>query len=733
MASARRQPPLEIFQDPVTSFDHAELTQPRQSSSASSHLRPIKNVPSKRNIVFNPPSTGPNRPSPLKPNRQSSSPPKAVFSSKFNVISIPPPKRSSFVTDSPKKKSTFSTLNASSGPKPQKALFTTFPSSRPVDKENHNPQNTSSDSYAEGSDQIYGHKGPMKRTLMDAAPIQDRYPKKQKLEEAAPIHVPEPADMPTIEDDGAKPPYSYATLIGMSILRASNRRLTLAQIYKWISDTFVYYRSSETGWQNSIRHNLSLNKAFVKQERPKDDPGKGNYWAIEPGMEGQFMKDKQSRKPNALGIAQIPPLDRDTSKLAFGEALVADNAVPKNMTRSIGPRAAEEQDLSSDATLPASDPALQYDEADGHTNGVPTSSRVGHSSPPQMNSSPPVARQLHIREGTPPAYPHFPSSSRASSRKRKISTMNDSGYFSSLDSSALRPHSAGAFLTSEADLDRPKIKRGRAEEEIARIRHSSHDSPTKSRAILKQPTAHLAPSSSPSRNVDSALMLPPLTPATTFKLPPKPPQSVSPNTNLRNHRDKIRELVGSPVRDPGYLQDVPWSPAFNLENEPFLFDDRSNVNMHPSFDIFADDAEMFFSNQLFGSPEKRSAKRPRVDRATTTTTGNVLADITSENNNVSLVKSSTPSFKVPFIKSPRFSRSPSKSPSKSPQLNGGIFDFAQGDLFSGEFFNDEATDLSGVDILKGFQKIGGNKKSERQPSENVNGKPSLGRRVTSRF
>ena len=178
----------------------------------------------------------------------------------------------------------------------------------------------------------------------------------------------------------------------------------------------------------------------------------------------------------------------------------------------------------------------------------PPALRQAPTSPLQdIRSSPPLVSEIRADTPSPIGDSGLPSFNRQNSRKRKVVDFDDSGYFSSLDSSATRPYPDPKLPRLDPSL--PRMKRGRAEEEIARMRSSSHDnSPSKVvKTFFKRPTPSLG-SSSPLRSEDASLMPPPLTPAVKFQLPPKAPPSISPSTNLQLHRNRVKQLVGSPLK-----------------------------------------------------------------------------------------------------------------------------------------------------------------------------------------
>ncbi|KAJ5267054.1 transcriptional regulator family: Forkhead [Penicillium angulare] len=130
-----------------------------------------------------------------------------------------------------------------------------------------------------------------------------------------------------------KPPYSYATLIAQAIFSSEEEKLTLNSIYNWIMERYAFYRHSQSGWQNSIRHNLSLNKAFQKVPRRTDEPGKGMKWQIAAEYREEYRK-KQTRKGTQSSAPSSPATKEPPSSARAAHIASIDTSFPATAKKS---------------------------------------------------------------------------------------------------------------------------------------------------------------------------------------------------------------------------------------------------------------------------------------------------------------------------------------------------------------------------------------------------------------
>ncbi|KAL2833200.1 hypothetical protein BJY01DRAFT_93789 [Aspergillus pseudoustus] len=130
--------------------------------------------------------------------------------------------------------------------------------------------------------------------------------------------------MDETEDTNADPPYSQ--LIYEALLTAPGKKLPLQGIYLWFEKNTAKGRDRRSkGWQNSIRHNLSMNAGF-EAVREESTPGKKavNYWrltdeAITNGIQSTTRYRKQANYKKSVA-ADPPAPQRQRSGAKGGKA-----------------------------------------------------------------------------------------------------------------------------------------------------------------------------------------------------------------------------------------------------------------------------------------------------------------------------------------------------------------------------------------------------------------------------
>lgn len=163
----------------------------------------------------------------------------------------------------------------------------------------------------------------------------------------------------------SKPPYSFSCLIFMAIEESAGKALPVKDIYAWILGHFPYFQRAPTGWKNSVRHNLSLNKCFRKVDKDKgQNIGKGSLWCIDPEFRPNLLQ--AMRKTPCFPYTQLNwaapsphsvPSSQDNGDQALSpDPSQAQNNVPSPMlfpflSKRLAASSTKDQDVDAAATM----------------------------------------------------------------------------------------------------------------------------------------------------------------------------------------------------------------------------------------------------------------------------------------------------------------------------------------------------------------------------------------------
>jgi len=201
-------------------------------------------------------------------------------------------------------------------------------------------------------------------------------------------------------DAGARPPYSYSAIIYYAMKETGEARVQLGQIYSNIMEMWEYYkaRPHETGWKNSIRHNLTVCRCFRKVARSEGETGKGGYWEIDEEAAKSDItlapRDSSPRVPRKVLGKKLKRTSKEKERHPLKPAPAKSSAL--RPVQRVAPAAPVEQDYGAlpamlAATWPGASIGIEHDDS-----GFPAHMLEGVLIPQPTNSPRPVGHSTRV-------------------------------------------------------------------------------------------------------------------------------------------------------------------------------------------------------------------------------------------------------------------------------------------------------------------------------------------------
>lgn len=310
------------------------------------------------------------------------------------------------------------------------------------------------------------------------------------------------------EEQLQRPTSNYVVLIHEAISSAASGQMNLQQIYNYIEKNYPWYKFKTTtsGWQSSVRHNLGQHDAFVKG----DKEGKGYMWRINSAVSIEKERRKRQVSPpqvNAQRPAYYPP---PTGYSPYGQPGYYPGMPPQGMPPNGPPRP---------PPVEAAQPRLP-----------PSMARNAAAAPPAAPAPSPYASPWAggAAGGNPPN-PHPPQPYPPSAHAPSANPGAPSGQYGVLFPTSAPPSSASPY-TSAPTYTSPFATAGQ----------SSYGMPNGASPYTPYPPAGQPPKATPAPTPSSTSH-----PTNESQAPPRPEQ-VAPHPSGRypasTNPDLIRQL-----------------------------------------------------------------------------------------------------------------------------------------------------------------------------------------------